>query len=281
MVATRAARAESGPAELLAGEAARSAHPPDLALARAHFESAARDTDDRAAAEALYFLAEMDDVAFDFKSALAHYEASVARLPSSRYAPRASRRANDLRMHAEGGFAPLVRLETVRRSPALANDAATIDALVQDAAGFPPGRVRVEARALAAEAYGGRLHRKGDAVPLLRLVADDPSADVLGARVAASELLAAYLAGKDYASALAVTERYAKLLPPAARRDVLRLERRRTLQFAAWGDLGLLTACATWSWPRRPRRCPVCARTSSSTSTRSWRRARIAPMRSC
>ncbi len=210
-------------------------------------ETAAEGADDRAAAEALYLLGERDDAAMDFARALARYEASVARLPSNRYAPRASRRSHELRTHAEGGFAPLVRLETVRRDRALADDPAAIDALVKDAATFPAGKVRVDARMLAAEAYLGRLRRPDDALPLLGQVADDPDADVVTARDAASQLLASYTDRRDYDGALPVAERYAKLLPPRTRKDLARLLRRRPIRLVAYGDLAVLAALALLS----------------------------------
>jgi len=253
VVLARAASADGGPEELAAGLAARDANPPDLDGARAHFESAAAGSDDRAAAEALYLLAEMDDQRQDFARALARYRASAARFPSSRYTPRANNRANELRTHAEGDFAPLVRLETVRRSPALANDAAAIDSLVRDAATFPPGKVRVEARMLAAEAYLGRLGRRDDALPLFRLVVDDPKADVLTSRAAASELVRAYVAKDDLSSALAFTRRYARLLEPTAERNITRLIRRRPLRIVAVTDLVALAGFATFAAVRRGR----------------------------
>jgi hypothetical protein len=245
--------ADPGPVELAAGIAARSARPPDLAAARAHFESAARDADDRTAAEALFFLAELDDAALEFASALARYEAAAARLPSSRHTPRANSRAHELRTHAEGGFAPLVRLDTVRRSPDLANDPSAIDALAHDAASFPPGKVRVEARMLVIEAYLGRLHRSADAVPLLLLVIDDPHAEVLTARAAASELVSTYTQTGNLESALGVARAHPRLLPPTTERDLRRTLRRRPLRVVAWGDLTALAAFALLALARPGR----------------------------
>jgi hypothetical protein len=239
--------------ELAAGNAAATATPPDVATARARFDAVARGDDARDAAEALFHLGELDEAAFDFPSAVIHYAACGARLPSSPFTPRANRRGLELRTHSEGGFAPLVRLETVRRSPALSNDPAAIDALVRDAAAFPPGKVRVDAWALAAEAYAGRLHRPADAVPLLRLVADDPHADVLTARSAVSELLAMSTAAGDYDGALAIVDKYPKALPPGTRKDVLRLVRRRGIRFAAWGDLAVLAGFALLALARPGR----------------------------
>ena len=230
----------------------RDAHA-DVAPGRAHLEEAAHDPDDRTAADALYQLGQMDDLALDFPGAVTHYDASAKRLPSGRYAPRAIRRASELRGHAEGGFAPLVELERVRRSATLSSDAVAIDSLVKDAASFPPGKVRVDARILAAEAYAGRLGRKDEALPLLQLVAADPMAETLTARAAAAELLQAYIAKKDFAHALAVTDAYPRLLEPTARRDLVRVIRRRPLRIAAWVDLGVLFAFALFSFARPGR----------------------------
>lgn len=231
---------DTGASAIARGKAAQAAHPPDLSTARAAFESAAASTDDRSAAEALFLLGELDEAALQFASAMTHYDASVARLPSNRYAPRAITRAADLRNHAEGGFAPLARLETVRRSADLANSAAGIDALAHDAEGFPPGRVRVEARMLAAEAYIGRLHRPDEGMRLLDLVAGDPKADVLTARQAVSDLVTALVGRDDLDTALEVTHRYKRLAEPSAERNIQRRLRRRPMRLVAMANLVLV-----------------------------------------
>ena len=246
--------ADTGPVELSLGVAAREKTSPALAEARAHFEEAARGSDDRSAADALYLLGDMDEAVLDFPAALHHYQASLARLPSSRYAPRAGRRAHELSTHSEGGFLPLVKLETIRRSAALANDPAVIDALAHDAESFPHGKVRVEARALAAEAYLGRLHRKDDAIGLLRLVALDPDAELLTARLAAGELVQGYVAKQDFASALAFAQASPNLLEPSTRKDIQRTMRRRPLRMAATADLAVLAAFALFALAGRERK---------------------------
>jgi tetratricopeptide (TPR) repeat protein len=253
--------AEAVSAELTAGIAARDAG--DLTSARRHFEAAAAGDDDRSAADALYLLGEMSEVALDFPAAITAYQSSAKRLPSGRYTPRAQRRASELRSHSEGGFAPLVELETLRRSPALADDPRAIDALVAHASAFPPGKVRVEARMLAAEAFAGRLHRPDDALPLLEQVATDKAAEVLMARAAAAELLRAYIAREDYARALALTETSGTLLPPTAKKDLLRAMRRRPLRMAAFADLGLLALAALVA-VGRPGRARVIAAVSAA-----------------
>src|SRR5439155_12874544 len=133
-----------------------------------------------AAAEALYRLAVIDDEAGAYARAIDEYRASVAKLPSNRYAARAMARTSALEAHAEGAFAPYARLERVRRNATLVNDAQTIDALARDAEAFPPGLVRVEARMVCAAAYLHRLARADDGIRELRRVLDDPiSADPL------------------------------------------------------------------------------------------------------
>jgi hypothetical protein len=144
-----------------------------------------------AEANALYAAAENDDAELRFAQAADGYEASLAKAPSHRHAPRARARAEVLRRHAEGDFVPYTRLERVRRDPKLASDPVALAALAEDARTFPPGLVRVEARMLVAEAYLGRLERPADAVPLLREVIADPAADPLSAKQARRELVGA------------------------------------------------------------------------------------------
>src|SRR5690606_11193024 len=94
--------------------------------------------------------------------------------------------------------------ERVRRDPRLSSDPAAIDALVTAADAFPPGLVRVEAWALAAEAYAHRLGRPDDAAPLWRRVATDAAADPVLARAALRSLATFHLDRRDWAGAEAV-----------------------------------------------------------------------------
>lgn len=206
-------------------------------------ETAAQSSDPTVASDALFHLAERADAALDFPRALERYDATVARLPGSRWAPRAIARASSLRGHAEGGFAPLVRLERVRRDAALANDPAAIDALAKDAEDFPPGLVRAEARMLVAEAYLHRMDRTSDAIVLLRLVATDPRADVLTAREASRELVDALIAeGRLEEATETVREFGTTRIAPGVAKSVKRHVRQRTAHRAAWVDLGALAA---------------------------------------
>jgi hypothetical protein len=249
----RTALADDAAVELQAGIAAREAKPPNKEAAELHLERAAKAADDRTAADALFLLGELADDDMRFGDAADLYEASAKRLASGRFTPRALRRARELRSRAEGAWEPLRKLETVRRSESLANDPLAIDALVRDAASFPPGKVRVEARVLAAEAYAGRLKRKDEALPLLELVIDDSNAEPLTARASAEELLAEYLAKGDLTRALALAETHSKILPKTATKDVLRVMRRRTFRAVAWVDLGVLGLFALLAAVRRDR----------------------------
>ncbi len=172
-LAGTAARGQTS-ARVRDGRAAQEAH--DDARARGLYTEASRSVDAREAAEGHYFLASLADEALDFPTALTEYRASVAGDPSSRYAARALARIDDLAEHAEGGFAPLVALERVRRDPRRADDPREIAALETTAGGFPPGRVRAEARLLVADAYFGRLDRPRDAARVFLALAGDTAA---------------------------------------------------------------------------------------------------------
>jgi hypothetical protein len=240
LVVASSAAAEGTMHDVHDGIALRGRKPPDVDGARAAFERAAGSADSEAAASGLYFLGEMDEDAMLFEAAVAHYDASLARLPSSRYAQRAAARSSTLKAHAEGGFAPLVRLETVRRDPRLANDAASLRALTEEANHFPPGPVRVEARLLAAEAYRGRLHRPDEEIALLWLVVRDPGADVIASREAAVDIIDAEIARGDVEAAeRARAELGTKLDAPSAAK-VTRLLRRHVADVFAKIDLSLV-----------------------------------------
>ena len=224
------------------GVAARAKRPPDNEAARAAFERAASSSDDDVAARGLFFLGEMDEEAMRFADAVTRYDGCIARLPSNRYAQRAASRSSAIRSHAEGGYAPLARLETVRRDPVLSNDPAAIDALVRDAEGFPPGPVRVEARLLAAEAYRGRLGRPGRQIELLWQVVRDPRADVIASREAAVEIVDAEIRRGDLDAAARAAAELGPKLDAQHTAQIGRLLRRRVAHAAALGELGLVLA---------------------------------------
>jgi hypothetical protein len=220
------------------GMSLRARKPPDNDAAHAAFERAASSSDNEAAASGLYFLGEMDEEAMRFADAVAHYDASLTRLPSSRYAQRAATRSSTLKAHAEGGFAPLVILETVRRDPVKASDPTALHELTEKASGFPPGPVRVEARLLAAEAYRGRLHLPAEQIALLWLVVRDPRADVISSREAAVEIIDAEIARGDIDAAQRAKVELGKKLDATNSAKVTRLLRRRTADTFAKVDLG-------------------------------------------
>jgi hypothetical protein len=227
-MASRVALADGDAASLREGMALRGRKPPDEAAARAAFERAASSSEAEVAASGLYFLGEMDEEAMRFADAVAHYDASMERLPSSRYAQRAAARSSTLKGHGEGDFAPLVQLETVRRDPVKASDPAALLALTEEAARFPPGAVRVEARLLAAEAYRGRLYRPDLQIPLLWLVVRDPHADVIATREAAVEIIDAEVALGNLDAARSAQLELGTKLDAVHIGKVTRLLRRRT-----------------------------------------------------
>jgi hypothetical protein len=178
----------------------------DADTKRATLETQAESGDAKQAAIALFDLAEMDEHDYRFASALARYDASVARDPSHRYALRARAHADTLRAHSEGDFAPYSELEHVRRDRVASRDPVALAKLAQDADGFPPGQVRVEARLLV----GDTLLAQGDlqkALPLLDLVDADPLTDPILHHQAAHELVDAYLLENDPEDAMKVALR--------------------------------------------------------------------------
>lgn len=203
----------------------------DASSPREQLERAAVYGSPQTQAEAYYLLADADERDMHFASALAHYEASLAHLPSNRYAQRSEARASYLRSHAEGDFVPLTRLEQIRRDPNATADAAAMDRLAHDAETFPKGAVRNEARMVVAEAYFARLGRPGDAhAPLAAILAED-DADPLLRQQAAQRLVELDLAGGRFADAKSAAARVAKEQPALLAR-VHRLERRHWLHFA-------------------------------------------------
>ncbi len=141
------------------------------------------------------------EAALDFPRALAAYDAVVAHGGASPEAARARARAAWLRARSEGGFAPLARLERARRAAEI--DAPMLDALVRDADAFPPGLVRVETWAFAADAYA-RLEHPEEARELRRRILGDPRADDVTAAKASRDLVDDALARGALADARAV-----------------------------------------------------------------------------
>jgi hypothetical protein len=153
--------------------------------------------------------------------------------PGRARAQRAEARAAMLRAHAEGGLAPYAMLERVRRDPALSSDPHAVDELVRAAESFPPGLVRVEVWALAAEAYAHRFGRPLEAETLLRRIVSDPQADRIVAQKAARDLVVLCLARHDLACAEAAVQLAGPRADPQLAPDVRRALRRRSLHGAS------------------------------------------------
>jgi hypothetical protein len=216
----------------------------------ASLEDAARSSDPKVAADALYRMAEAEDAAGAYASAVVHYRASVARLPSFRYAPKAMTRAATLDAHSEGGFAPYTRLESVRRDPKASDDGPSIDALAHDAESFPPGPTRSEAWMVCADAYLARLHRRADGEAALRRVIDDPKADALMRRQAASELVDALIDDGNLEGARDTAQTMAKLLDARMMKRVVVAVRRRWLHRTSIADLAFFVLLAAFAVAR-------------------------------
>ncbi|HEY8041528.1 MAG TPA: hypothetical protein VIF15_17095 [Polyangiaceae bacterium] len=240
---------------VLDANAALSAEPADRDAARAALLRATSANDDpEAVAEAFFLLGSLDEGDGAFSRAMVDDRASIAAAPNTRWALRASDRVDWLRARSEGDFAPLARLERVRRDPVLAADASAIAALARDAEGFPPGTVRVEARMLVAEAWLGRMHRPDDAITELRKVVDDPKADPLTSRLAERELVDALVAAGHVDQAAAEARARANRLDPRFAQQVQRLIVRRAVRRIALGVLAVFAALVVLGLARAQRR---------------------------
>ncbi len=220
------------------------AHPEPLTARSAAERAVAAGDDPDAVAEALHLLGQLDEQDGAFARALERDRACVAAAPQSRWAARAAHRIEWLRARSEGDFAPLAALERVRRDPALADDPDAISALAEQASDFPPGRVRVEARLLVAEAWLGRLHRPDEAIVQLRRVERDPQADPLSARLAEREIVDADLAKGALDDAAKEARAHAARLDPRFVTQVGRFARRRVILAGAVGEIVLFLSLA-------------------------------------
>jgi len=183
----------------------------------------AEAADAKARARAAYEQAERAAAGLDFKAALAGYEEALSLDPSGPLARIARARASDLSAHAEGAFVPLARLEAVRRRPS--PERPEIDALARDAEGFPPGRVRAEARLVVAEALWHRFEDKPAAARALDAALSDESADKLTRSLALHELVALERERGDLPAAHRAVTRFPDLAP-ALLAEISRLVRR-------------------------------------------------------
>ena len=211
----------------------------------------------RERADAVLRQAEKDDEALELGRALGRYDEGRALDPGSSRAPRAEARAGMLRAHAEGDFVPYAMLERVRRDPALSSDPRVVDELVRAAETFPPGLVRIEVWALAAEAYAHRFGRPLEAEALLRRVLGDQRADRIVAQKAARDLVTLCLARGDLAGADAAVRLAGTRADPRLERDVRRAVRRRSLHHASIGVLLAMVLLAARAWLVATRRGPA------------------------
>ncbi|MBK6528246.1 MAG: hypothetical protein IPF99_01240 [Deltaproteobacteria bacterium] len=224
------------PARIEAGRSALEAG--DLPRARAAFTEAVGRGDPTEAALGEYHLAHMADEALDFPAALAGYRRFVARDPGSRYASRALARIDDLQAHSEGGFAPLVALERVRRSTALSDDPGALEALDRESRSWPAGTVRAEAWMLVAEAFAGRMQRQRAAADVFLRLAEDEGAPAGLRELAATRLVE--LRGVLGDPARAERELSGVQVPDEVRAEAAVLSRRLRLRQAALTVLALV-----------------------------------------
>jgi hypothetical protein len=251
----RPARATEARAAVEQANAALSVEPPRRDEARAALVRATAAADDpTAVAEAYFLLGKLDEDDLAFVRAIDDYRAATSAAPNTRWAVRASDRVDWLRARSEGDFGPLARVERVRRDPSAAADPAAIEALARDLESFPPGRVRVEARMLVAEAWLGRMHRPDAAVVQLRQVADDPKADPLTGRLAERELVDALVATGRLDDAAAEARAHKTRLDPRFVRQVQRLVVRRSVRWVARGVLAAFALLAIVGLARAARR---------------------------
>ncbi len=222
-----------------------------LLPAQARADALEAPEDRRARARALFDEGERATAELRFAEALAAYEKVMTIDPGAPFARLARTRAADFTAHGEGGFAPLARLEAVRRQADA--DRATIDALARDAASFPAGRVRAEARLVVAEAYWHRFGELGLAAAALEEALSDPAADRLTRALAMNELVALERERGDLQAAHRALERFPDLVP-ALRAEVARLVRRVWIRRVALGTVAVLGAIGLLSIVRLLRR---------------------------
>jgi hypothetical protein len=153
------------------------------------------------------------------------YRRALAVTDESRLARRARVRLAWLEARSEDGFRPLASLMRFSRLERSAIQRDELDAFAAEVERFPPGQVRRESQALAADHYLHRFHDAAQALDLYRRLSADPGASDAerrmaegGAALAAAELAGPgeSLAGLERAglghSALATRLRVARLI---------------------------------------------------------------------
>lgn len=179
--------------------------------------------------------------AADPARALELYRAARELAPGSRLARRAEQRIAWLEARSAGGFEPLRELVRMQQVPARELDPATLAAFERRVAGFPEGRVRVEARWLAAESWLA-LKRWDEAARAYRALLDEPLA-AHERRTATLGLARALRARGDVGEALSVLEAAGLGRAPLA--DELRREASRRIgRPIAWAAIVVFVACA-------------------------------------
>jgi hypothetical protein len=188
----------------------------------------------------------------EFAAADDAYARALALRPSASFAHRARIRLDDLRGHAEGGYAPLARLESVRRSRELLADPQALEALHQEARAFPTGRVQAEALLLVAEAFTHRLNDPQRALAPASLLVNTTSLDrPLRARGLDLLVESHRALGQPDRARAALTAHPG--LSPALERETLasdRRERLRRVALAVSAALGLAALLSLWKLRR-------------------------------
>jgi hypothetical protein len=203
--------------------------------------------------QALFNQAEQAERELRFDDALRGYREALEAAPSAPFARVSRARADALAARAEGGFAPLVRLEQVRRDPTRLGDAAAADAFEQEIEAFPPGRVRGEARALLAGALRSRLGIPARAAAVLERIVADPTGDPALRALSLGQAVEIHRGLGDLAAARAAVLRHPEV-SPSLTREVLRLWRRVTLRWVAVAALGVVAGIAGAGLLRARRR---------------------------
>src|SRR5580698_8254729 len=156
---------------------------------------------------------------------------------------------------ADAGDTPLsIRLAQIRNDPALSNDPAVLDGLASLASASPDTSIRADARLVVAEAWLGRLHRKDDALGMLRLVADDPAADSLTARLAEREILDTLIGEGHILAAASEVRAHESQVDARFVKRVRKLERRIWLRTMAVGELVVFALLVTLALVRAKHR---------------------------
>lgn len=146
------------------------------------------------------------------------------------------------------------RLEQIRNDPALSDDPVVLEGLAVQASASRATSVRAEARLVVAEAWLARLHRKNDALGMLRLVADDPAADSLTARLAEREILDTLVGAGHILAAASELRAHESQVDARFAKRVRKLERRVWLRTTAVGEIVVFALLVTLALVRAKRR---------------------------